>query len=120
MADYSIHRLPGDERQGDSHLSKIVRKLKRTLAETQRDFAHDTLRLTFDALGELAGILVDFAEDIHAGSGIWEAYERYNVEFFGTPLPMASGGSTSGLNADRFRHFLWILYPALIELDPEI
>jgi hypothetical protein len=115
MVDYSAHRPQGYEGQGDSSLLKIVRKLRRVLAETQDDFAHDTLRLPSGALGELAGILVDFAEDIHAGAGIWAAYERYNVEFFGAALPLTSAGSGSGLSADRFRHFLWVLYPVLLD-----
>jgi hypothetical protein len=115
MADYSAHRPQGHEGQEDTFLPSIVRKLKKTLAETQRGFAHDTLRLPPKALGELAGILVDFAEDLHNDTGIWAAYERYNAEFFGTALPLASGESGSGLNSDRFRHFLWILYPALID-----
>jgi hypothetical protein len=87
---YSAHLPKGFEGQGDSHLPNIVRKLKKTLAETQDDFAHDTLRLPSDALGDLAGILVDCAEDIHSGTGIWTAYERYNVEFFGAALPLTS------------------------------
>jgi hypothetical protein len=70
-------------------------------------------------LGELAGILVDFAEDIHAGTGIWAAYEAYNVELFGTALPLTSAdsGSDAGtdLRSDRFRHLLWVVYPALID-----
>jgi hypothetical protein len=115
MADYSSHRPQGYEGQGDSCLPKIVRKLRKALSQTQDDFAHDTLRLPSGALGELAGILVDFAEDIHAGAGIWEAYERYNAEFFGTAFPLASGESGFGPNSDRFRHFLWILYPVLID-----
>jgi hypothetical protein len=72
MADYTAHR-PQDEGQGDSHLPKIVRKLKDTLADAQRGFAHDSLRLPPKSLSELAGILVDFAEDLHSGNGIWEA-----------------------------------------------
>jgi hypothetical protein len=78
------------------------------LAEKQDDFAHDTLRLPSKTLGDLAGVLVDFAEDIHAGTGIWAAYERYNTEFFATALPLTSaeGGD---LGTDRFRHFLWVL-----------
>ncbi len=63
MADYSSHRHQGYEGQGDSYLPKIVRKLRKTLSQTQDDFAHDTLRLPSGALGELAGLLVDFAED---------------------------------------------------------
>jgi len=113
--DYSAHRPQGYEGQGDPHLPKIVRRLRRVLTETQRDFAHDTLRLDSKALGDLSGILVDFAEDLHTGSRIWAAYERYNVEFFGTALPLASGEGGSGLNSDRFCQFLWILYPALID-----
>ena len=94
-----------------------MRHLRRTLSETQRDFAHDTLHLGPDALGELAGILVDFAEDIHNNIGIWAAYERYNTEFFGTALPLTSGDSDFGadLNPSRLRHLLWVLYPALID-----
>jgi Protein of unknown function (DUF3843) len=114
MADYTAHR-PQDEGQGDSHLPKIVRKLKDTLADAQRGFAHDSLRLPPKSLSELAGILVDFAEDLHSGNGIWEAYERYNLNLFGIALPLTSKESRSRLNADRYRHFLWILYPMLLD-----
>ena len=113
--DYSAHRPQGYEGQGDSQLRGIVQKLKKTLATKQRDFAHDTLRLPSDALGDLAGILADFAEDIHSETGIWAEYERYNTKCFGAALPLTSGESGSGLSADRFRHFLWILYPMLLD-----
>ncbi len=74
------------ENAGDSHLPRIVRRLRRTLAETQRGFSHDTLHLDSNAIGQLAATLVDFAEDLYNGVGIWEVYERYNREFFGTAL----------------------------------
>jgi len=95
-----------------------VRGTRRVLSAAQQACAYDTLCLGDDALGDLAGILVDFAEDLHNGTGIWEAYERYNVEFFGTALPLTageSGGVCTGLDVDRFRHFLWVLYPSLID-----
>lgn len=87
------------------------------LSDSQRGFAYDSLRLGRDALGDLAGILVDFAEDLRNGTGIWEAYERYNFEFFETTLPLTAGedGPRRGLHPDRFRHFLWVLYPALLD-----
>ena len=66
----------------------------RRLAEVQRGLAYDTLRLPPKALGELASILVDFAEDLHNGIGTWEAYERYNVEFFGTPCSLDFGSKS--------------------------
>jgi len=116
---YSKHRPPGHERRGDSLLAPIVKKLQRVLSNTQREFAYDSLRLNSKSLSEVAGILVDFAEDLHNGIGIWEAYERYNTEFFGAALPLASthgGGDVCAvLRADRFRHFLWILYPVFVD-----
>ena len=81
----------------------------------QRGFAHDTLRLPPKALGEFAGILVDFAEDLHNGTGIWAAYERYNVELFGTALPLTSENDGGDFHPDCFLHFLWVLYPAFID-----
>ncbi len=117
--DYAAHRPQGYLGKGDSHLPKIAQRFRRVLSEAQRDLAYDTLRLPADLLGELAGILVDFAEDLHNDIGVWAAYERYNTEFFGSPLPLASteddGGSATGFDPDRFRHVLWILYPALID-----
>jgi hypothetical protein len=119
IMDCATHRPQGYRGKGDSHLPKIVRRLRQVLSETQNDFAYDTLRLPADAMGELAGILVDFAEDLHNDIGIWESYERYNTEFFGRALPLTStengGDSTTGFRPDRFLHLLWVLYPAFID-----
>ena len=114
----STHRPQGYRGRGDSQLLQAVRHLRRTLSKTQRDFAHDSLRLPPDALAELASILVEFAEDIHNGTGIWAAFERYNTEFFDTALPLTSGQSDdigTIFHSDQFRHLLWVLYPALID-----
>ena len=93
--------------------------MRRRLVRVQRDFAYDSLRLDDNGLRDLAGVLVDFAEDLHNDIGIWAAYERYNVGFFGTPLPLTSrtrrDTAVTGIHADRLRHLLWILYPALID-----
>jgi len=116
---YSTYRPDGRQGQGDSHLPQIVQQLRRALSNMQSDFVYDSLRLDDDAFGELAGILVDFAEDLHNDIGIWATYERYNVEFFGTALPLTTsksgGDSTRGLHPYRFRHLLWVLYPAFVD-----
>lgn len=98
MADYPAHRPQGCEGQGDPYLLKIVRRLRRAIAEAQDDFAYDTLRLPSKLLGELAGILVDFAEDIHADIGIWAAYEHYNVGLLEQPCrsPRRQTAATPG------------------------
>ncbi len=116
---HATYRPEGTKGQGDSYLPRILQNLRRVLVRVQQDFAYDSLHLDDDGLGELAGVLVDFAEDLHSDIGIWAAYERYNVGFFGTTLPLTSraGGDTAatGIHLDRFRHLLWILYPAFIE-----
>ncbi len=116
---YSTYRPTERKGQGDSHLPKIVQQLRRVLSNTQANFVYDTIRLDDDVLDELAGILVDFAEDLHNEIGIWSAYERYNVEFFGTALPLTTSKSGSdsatGFHPDRLRHLLWVLYPAIVD-----
>ncbi|MCY2990626.1 MAG: DUF3843 family protein, partial [Planctomycetota bacterium] len=114
---YAVHRPQGFRGKGDSHLPEFVRQLRGRLADVQRDFTYATLRLRPKSLGELAGILVDFAEDLHNNAGIWAAYERYNGEFFGTALPLTSDHTNPGtdFHPDRFRHLLWVLYPVLID-----
>ena len=116
---YSKHRPLGYERRGDSHLPPTLKQLRRVLANAQREFAYDTLRMDSESLDEVAGILVDFAEDLHNGTGIWEAYERYNTEFFGTALPLVAtdygGKSSADLHPNRFCHFLWMLYPVFVD-----
>ena len=115
----STYRPNGHRGQGDSHLRRIVQQLRRVLSSTQANFVYDTLRLDHDEIRELAGILVDFAEDLHNDIGIWATYERYNVEFFGTALPLTAseggGDIAEDLHPDRFRHLLWILYPAFVD-----
>lgn len=101
----------------DSVLPQIAEMLTRVLSDCQREFAYDSLRLRKKQLAELADLLVGFAEDLHAGVGLLRAYERYNTDFFGTPLPFTERscpGEMKGVHIDRIRHLLWMLYPQLI------
>ena len=114
----SAHRPKEYKGRGDQHLPKAAKELRQALSRIQNDLAFDTLRLPAKVLTELAGILVEFAEDLHNDIGIWAAYERYNVEFFGMGLPLTADTSSecvSALHPDRFRHLLWILYPTFID-----
>ena len=101
--DYSSHRPRDHEGHGDSHLPKIVRRLRRALAETQSSFAHDTLRLPSSRLANSPASSSTFAEDLHDGTGIWAAYERYNIEFFGTALPLTAERTAVGVRETSSR-----------------
>lgn len=98
----------------DVLLPQIVRLLKRIFYELQSRPPADALRLDKRAVEELAGMLVDFAVDIHNELGLWEAYERYNREFFGVPLPITEGDN-AGFSVDRMRHLMWRVYPRWLE-----
>jgi hypothetical protein len=102
----------------EDHLPGIQTALVRTLTRTQKDLTHDTLKLARPHLKTLASILVEFAEDLHCGIGIWRSLEHYHREFFGTPLPLIAEAETDRprdeISLLRIRHLLWVLYPQVI------
>jgi hypothetical protein len=79
------------------------------------------LRLPNSKLEELAAVLVEFAEDVHDDIGIWNSLERYNTEFFATPLPFVIDPKEDigqeAINEYRIQHLLWVLYS---ELNPQL
>lgn len=103
--------------QGNDHeaLGVLAKDLLKILRATQKSFVYDSLRLSKPDLTDLVEIIVEFGEDIHNSIGIWDAYERYNLEFFGVRLPLSQvAQGESGITVDRIRHLLWVLYPELI------
>ncbi|HVP12394.1 MAG TPA: DUF3843 family protein [Phycisphaerae bacterium] len=97
---------------------RLEKPLHRVIREAQDDFTCESLLLDGAEIEELAEILVDFAEDVHCEVGLWEAYERFNREFFQTPLPMIAAEEvdrgSAGLSRARIQHLLWVLYPELV------
>ena len=101
----------------DDHLPRIRDGLVRSTGPAQGEFARDTLKLPRPALKALAAVLVEFAEDFHAGLGIWRSLERSNREFFGTPLPFllepGADPLPEAISPARVQHLLWVLYPQI-------
>ena len=112
--NYLAYQQDGFNSSGDYRLPQKVRLLKRLFYDLQSQLTLDAFRLDKNAVEELSGILVDFAVDVHNDIGIWAAYERYNQNWFGLPLPI-TGGDNTGISADRIRHLLWHVYPQLID-----
>lgn len=110
---YLTYKPEGYQGSIDSYLPKMVKELYHLLSQTQKSISKDCLHLENQEIQELAGILVDFAADIHCDIGIWKCYERYNTKFFGTPLPLANHDFVKPLNdihLHRLCHLLWVLY----------
>lgn len=103
----------------------LVRATRHVIESTQEKFRFDTLRCEFLVVVELAEMIVDMAEDLHCEIGLWAAYEKYNLEVFGTDLPLTFRNidvPSCALHPDRFCHFLWVMYPVLIDglmLNPD-
>lgn len=102
----------------EDHLPGIQAALVRTLTKARKDLTHDTLKLARPSLVTLAAILVEFAEDLHCGIGIWRGLEQYHREFFGTPLPLTPEAEADRppdeISPSRVRHLLWVLYPQMV------
>ena len=109
---YLTYKPQGYKGSLDSYLPQMVKQLYQFLSKAQKPILRDDLHLNNEAIRELAGVLVDFAADNHCDIGIWKCYERYNMEFFGTPLPLTGHEfvePANGIHQDRIRHLLWIL-----------
>ena len=115
-ATIESNRPPTSAGRLDQSLAGLALALRGVVAETQEMFIYPACQLDNDSLDELAVALVEFAEDIHAGIGLWQALENYQSEFFGTPLPLFLdvGEPLSGrFDPRRVRHFLYILWRQL-------
>ncbi len=119
--DFQSDRPEGYTGKADQYLPDVIQDLKRVLIKAQDSLVYKTLHLSKRNLGELASVLVEFAEDIYNNIGIWKALEQYNLEFFGMRLPfipqLNENIEQKELNKYRICHLLWVLYS---ELKPQL
>ncbi len=104
--------------RGDKYLKEISNELRRIIAKKQNFFSDKNLKLNSQNLRKIATCLTEFGEDIHNEIGIWNSLEFYNIEFFGTPLPLTididKNKEVSGFNKARVQYLLWNLYTELL------
>jgi len=115
---YKSHFPAKSDSKTVATLQAIVKQCAKELADIQAQFHFDTLRLSAPDRTRLAEILVDFAFDLHAESGIWTALEKCNTSLFGTPLPLihpVGKALPQGLCRERVQFLLWNFYP---QFDP--
>ena len=87
--------LPEDyEGSVEPHLPKVQNAIAKSLTLALKGLTHNTLKLNRPSLNALAAMVVEFAADLHCEIGIWRSLERFNTEFFGTPLPFRSEQKT--------------------------
>lgn len=114
MIDFTPNR-PYDNADDEVLLLSFVgNKLLVQLQSAQMAFSYDSLMLSDDILEIMSGMIMEFAEDIFAGIGIWKVYEEYNRSVFHNPLPYSLPPGKEmpdeQMNKYRIHHFLWNLY----------
>ena len=116
------HRPKGYVEGADHFLPKIARELFQIMKKIQEAHMHNSLLTLSDKkLVELAGVLAEFAEDIHNDIGLWKSYENYNLALFNTRLPLTydthEDMGQKNLHEYRVWHLLWVFY---MKLNPEL
>ena len=104
------HRPGGYIGENDRKLEDIFQGLKHLVLGTQRHLNYPTLRLPPKTIKIFCAALTEFAEDLHCGIGIWDAYEQFNQEFFHNPLPLTPCSEYMDgrnlINRSRIHHFI--------------
>ncbi len=113
-------RPPACRGRGDKYLADIAKGLQRLLLKKQELYSYQTCHLDKDSMAELAAVLVEFAEDVHAEIGLWACLERMQQQFFGTPLPFLVEPSDSApeltlFDRRRVQFLIWTLLPSFLE-----
>ena len=110
-------RPPFPPGRTDKYLPDIAQDLRRLLEKTQHGFTDRSVVWPGETVSELAATLVGFGEDVHVDVGLWRSLENYHREFFGAPLPLATGldpaPPLTTFDARRLQHLLWTLWAEL-------
>jgi len=108
-------RPQGFHGRGDKYLGELAQGLRRVLWKTRQGFTYPACRLPETAWGEIAGLLVEWAEDLHNDIGLWRTVEAHQRQCFGTPLPLivsaAQKDELRGFDPRRIQYLLWNLWP---------
>jgi hypothetical protein len=110
------NRPPGASRHSSKSLSQIALALREALFEVQDSLEFDLYVLLDEEVDLLAIALTELAEDLHVGLGIWSCLEKYNTEFFGTPLPLLwrpGDAPLTPFDPRRFQFFLYTVWGSL-------
>ena len=114
MIRINKYRPSGFTGKGDRLLPQLAKELSGLLIETEESLDDCSVSFSAEEWDFIAEILVDFAEDMHNEIGIWDSYESYNLELFGTPLPLTLNPGIEleqgTIDTQRIFHLLWVLY----------
>ncbi len=115
---FNINRPAGFNYKEERFLAPLINELEKLIKKTQTKYLYNTIKLTADKRGDLAALIIEFAEDLHNSIGLWESLEYYNKQMFNTPLPLfvESENEITGLfDVNRIKYFVHTLFMDLKE-----
>jgi len=80
--DFQSDRPEGYTGKADQYIPDVIQGLKRVLIKAQDSLTNKTLHLSKRNLGELASVLVEFAEGIHTLESIIKYFSKLYRNFY--------------------------------------
>ncbi|MDA3809031.1 MAG: DUF3843 family protein [Spirochaetaceae bacterium] len=117
---FQLNRPEDFKGQIELALPVRIEKLYKLLQKTISSFPDDTLTLHQEKLKELSVLIIEFAEDLYCGYGFWLAFEKYNRQFFDTPLPIVMKSGEELNNKFSSMRVLFLLQHVYGIMKPEI
>ena len=99
--------------KGEAYLYPLIKELAENITKLQEHFIEEALLLGETNVYILSHLLVEFAEDLHNDIGLWSSIESYNIDMFGTPLPLfikSKEEITECFDINRFRFFIYNIF----------
>lgn len=116
--------------RGDKYLGDAADELARHLRKCAHGFTGPNCRLADQLWGFVSPTVIEWAEDIHNGLGLWRGIEQHQQQTLRTPLPLVVAPDETvaleGFDARRIRFLLWNLWPhfaatqVLSPADPDL
>ncbi len=98
------------ESKGEALLYPIIKELAKKITLLEKKYIGEAFLFGETNSYILAHLLVEFAEDLHNDIGLWSSIENYNIELFGSPLPLyikSKEEITECFDINRFKFFIF-------------
>ena len=99
--------------KGEAYLYPLIKELAEKITKIEHQFIGEAFIFEETNKLILAHILVEFAEDLHNDIGLWNSIENYNIDIFGTPLPLfikSKEEIRECFDINRFKFFIYNIF----------
>lgn len=117
--DNIIARPEGYSGKGDADLKRLLKQLIVYLDKAESAYRYDTLKFEGDRKIVFAGLILEFAEDLHNDIGLWSSIEYYNNQMFSTPLPLFAEKNEQIAETFDVKRIKYFIHTIFYEFEPD-